>query len=139
MCLAAWLGLQHLGYTEFSVAKRIVFGGVFRSVLSAQLALDSLEGELGASLTLSETWDVLCRTCPDFGFSGIAFDLDNVNRNWGIHSGWQARLDFPGRGQITFWRELDNMNRGASAVLFIDCVSRAFRQKLSSLETVDHD
>ncbi len=139
VCLAAWLGLQHLGYTEFSVAKRIVFGGVFRSVLSAQLALDSLEGELGASLTLSETWDVLCRTCPDFGFSGIAFDLDNVNRHWGIHSGWQARLDFPGRGQITFWRELDNMNRGASAVLFIDCVSRAFRQKLSSLETVDHD
>jgi phosphoribosylformimino-5-aminoimidazole carboxamide ribonucleotide (ProFAR) isomerase len=131
--------LQHLGYTEFSVAKRLVFGGVIRSVLSAQLALDALEIELNSSLTLVQSWDVLCRTCPEFGFSGIAFELDDVIRQWGIRSGWQARVDFPGHGHITVWRESDGLNHGAAAVLFVDCVSRAFRQKLSNLEAVNHD
>jgi UDP-GlcNAc:undecaprenyl-phosphate GlcNAc-1-phosphate transferase len=139
VCLAAWLGLQHLGYTEFSVAKRLVFGGVIRSVLSAQLALDALEIELNSSLTLVQSWDVLCRTCPEFGFSGIAFELDDVIRQWGIRSGWQARVDFPGHGHITVWRESDGLNHGTAAVLFVDCVSRAFRQKLSNLEAVNHD
>jgi UDP-GlcNAc:undecaprenyl-phosphate GlcNAc-1-phosphate transferase len=139
VCLAAWLGLQQLGYTEFSVAKRLVFGGVMRSVLSAQLRLDSFEEELGASQTLAQSWDVVCKTCPEFGFSGIAFDLDEVNRHWGIHSGWQARVDFPGHGHITIWRETDSLNHGAATVLFIDAVSRSIRQKLNSIEAVEHD
>jgi len=139
VCLAAWLGLQHLGYTEFSVAKKMVFGGVIRSVLSAQLALDAFQQELDASATLSQSWEVLCKTCPEFGFSGIEFDLVDVYSQWGVHNGWQARVDFPGHGHITFWRESATSNHGAAAVLFIDCVSRAFRQKLISLESVNHD
>lgn len=138
VCLAAWLGLQHLGYSEFSVAKKFVFGGVIRSVLSAQLALDAFEQELDASLTLAQSWEVLDRTCSEFGFSGIAFDLDDVNRQSGIRIGWQARVEFPGHGHITVWRESGTLNHGAAAVLFIDCVSRSFRQKLGSLESVNH-
>jgi UDP-GlcNAc:undecaprenyl-phosphate GlcNAc-1-phosphate transferase len=139
VCLAAWLGLQHLGYTEFSVAKKMVFGGTIRSVLSAQLALEQFEQEVNADLTLRQCWDVLCRTCPEFGFSGIVFDIDDLNRQWGIKTGWQARIDFPGHGYISVWRESGVVNHAAAAVLFIDCLSRTFSQKLSSLELVNRD
>jgi UDP-GlcNAc:undecaprenyl-phosphate/decaprenyl-phosphate GlcNAc-1-phosphate transferase len=139
LCLAAWLGLQHLGYKEFGVAKRIVFGGTFQSVLSAQLALESFERIIKADMTLDESWEILCRTCPKFGFSGIVFNLDDVNRQWGVHSGWHARLDFPGHGYIIVWRESEGNGQGAAAVLFIDCLSRTFNQKLSHLELVGNE
>lgn len=139
VCLAAWLGLQHLGYNEFSAAGKVVIGGAFRSVLSAQFALDAFEREVHGDLTLQQCWDLLCETCPRFGFSGIALHLDDVTCRWGNDTGWQARIDFPGHGYISLWRESGARSRGAAAVLFIDCVSRTFNQKLSNLETVHHE
>jgi UDP-GlcNAc:undecaprenyl-phosphate GlcNAc-1-phosphate transferase len=139
VCLAAWLGIQHLGYNEFSAAGRAVVGGAFRSVLSAQLALDAFEQKVHAVIPLQECWELLCRACPQFGFSGVVFHIDDVVRRWGINTGWQARIDFPGRGYISLWRESGAKSRGAAAVLFVDCVSRAFNQKLSNMEAVLHE
>ena len=136
VCLAAWLGLQHLGYNEFSAAGKAVLGGAFRSVLSAQFALDAFEQEVHADITLQQCWDLLCRTCPEFGFSGIALHLDDVTCRWGIDTGWQARIDFPGHGYISLWRESGARSRGTAAVLFIDCVSRTFNQKLNHLTAI---
>lgn len=138
-CLAAWLGLQHLGYNEFGSAGRAVLGGAFRSVLSAQLALEAFEREIRADLTIPEYWEALCRACPQFGFSGIVFHLDDVTHRWGIDTGWQARIDFPGRGYINFWREFGAKNRGAEAVLFVDCVLRTLNEKLCDLEALCGD
>lgn len=137
--LIAWLGLQHLGYREFGVAKSMIFGGTIRSVLSAQLALEAFEHEVCADLTLGQSWDLLCRTCHRFGFSGIVLEIDDVMRRWGNDVGWQARIDFPGHGFINLWRESGTTNQGAAAVLFIDCISRTFNQKLSNLESVSHE
>jgi UDP-GlcNAc:undecaprenyl-phosphate GlcNAc-1-phosphate transferase len=137
--LAGWLGLQHLGYTEFSVAKKMVFGGTIRSVLSAQLALETFEQEVNTDMTLGQSWDVLCRACPKFGFSGIIFKLDAVQRQWGDYTGWQARIDFPGHGFISVWRQSGTINQGAAAVLFIDSVSRTFSQKLDALELINKE
>jgi UDP-GlcNAc:undecaprenyl-phosphate GlcNAc-1-phosphate transferase len=139
VCLAAWLGLQHLDYSEFSAARRVVLGGAFRTVLSAQLALEAFESEVGADITLQQCWDLLCRTCPQFGFSGILFHLDDVIHQSGIETGWQARIDFPGHGHISLWRESGAGTRGAAAVLFVDCVLRTFNQKLGHLHTVHHE
>lgn len=135
-CLTAWLGLQHLGYNEFGVAGRLVLGNTFRTVLSAQLALDAFEREVRADMTLEACWDVLCRTCPQFGFSGVVFHLDDVVHRWGVNTGWQARIDFPERGHISLWRESGAKSEGAAAVLFVDCVARSFNEKLSDLEAI---
>lgn len=139
VCLAAWLGLQQLGYREFGVAKTILFGGAIRSVLSAQLALEAFEYEVTGDRTLGQSWEILCRACNRFGFSGVVFELDDVVRRWGESAGWQARIDFPGHGFISLWRDSSTTNNKAPAVLFIDCVSRTFKQKLSSLELVSKE
>jgi UDP-GlcNAc:undecaprenyl-phosphate GlcNAc-1-phosphate transferase len=139
VCLASWLGIQHLGYNEFSTARRAVLGRSFRTVLSAHLALDAFEREVHSDITLQQCWDLLYSTYPKFGFSGIEFQLDDVIHRWGINTGWQVRIDFPGHGYISLWRESGARSRGAAAVLFIDCVSRAFNQKLSKMEAVPHE
>lgn len=136
VCLGAWLGLQQLGYKEFGAARRILLGGVFSSVLSAQLALEAFESEIHVDMSLQQCSDLILQACPQFGFSGVVFHLDDVRRQWGIDDGWQARLDFPGHGYINLWHESGAQSRGAAAVLFMDCVARAFKRKLGQMEAV---
>ena len=137
VCLAAWLGLQHLGYSEFNIAGKVLFGGVFRSVLSAQLALDQFEREFREKISDQQCWESLCRACPQFGFSGAIFDLDDALHRWGFDTGWQVRIDFPGHGHISLWRDSGAKSRGAAAVLFIDSVARVFREKLANREALN--
>jgi UDP-GlcNAc:undecaprenyl-phosphate GlcNAc-1-phosphate transferase len=139
LCLAAWLGLQQLGYKEFTAVKRIVVGGTIQSVLSSQLALEAFELEVNQGMTLEQSWDILCRNCSKFGFCGILFNVHDVKRRWGVNSGWQARLDFPGHGYISVWREIGTTDQGPAAILFIDSVSRIFNQKLTELELVNDE
>jgi hypothetical protein len=103
----------------------------FLSALSAQFALETFEKEVQADIPIQQCWEVISRVCPQFGFSGIVFHLDDVHRRWGLDTGWQARIDFPGHGYIDFWRGSGAKGRAAAAVLFLDCLSRIFNEKLS--------
>ncbi len=136
--LAAWLGMQHLGYSEFGVVGKMLLGGGFRTVLSAQFALDSFELEFHDDISLRECWEILDRNSSEFGFSGVDFHLDDEIHRAGVAEGWQARIDFPGHGYINLWREAGNQARNASAVLFIDSVSKVMHRKLSRYDTVLH-
>jgi UDP-GlcNAc:undecaprenyl-phosphate/decaprenyl-phosphate GlcNAc-1-phosphate transferase len=69
VCLATWLGLQHLGYSEFGVAGKTAFGGAFRGLLSAQLLLHRFEEDLLASTTIQQCSEIFYVACPEFGFS----------------------------------------------------------------------
>jgi UDP-GlcNAc:undecaprenyl-phosphate/decaprenyl-phosphate GlcNAc-1-phosphate transferase len=134
VCLAAWLGLQHLGYTEFKVAGKMVFSGVIRGMLSAQFALDQFEHDIQEKRSDQQCWESLCRACPQFGFSGALSNIDDAVHRWGFDAGWQVRIDFPGRGHICLWRDLAAKSRGAASALFIDSVAQVFREKLASSE-----
>ena len=133
-CLSVWLGMQYLGYKEFSVTGKMVFGGTLRSVLSAQLALDAFEHEVRSELTPLQLWEVLEERCPQFGICGIDFCIDDVMRRWGSNRGWQSQIDVPGHGYIKLWRQSDITSLGFVSALFIDCVSRVINQKLKPLE-----
>lgn len=139
VCLCAWLGLQQLGYSEFGVAKRFMLSGTIRSALSAQLALEAFELEVNGNVTLAQCCDMVCNTCPRFGFSGLVFEVDDIKQTWGINNGWHARVDFPGHGYISVWRDINSSSSNAASVLFIDSVSRVFAEKLSQLEFADHE
>jgi UDP-GlcNAc:undecaprenyl-phosphate GlcNAc-1-phosphate transferase len=134
--LAAWLGLQHLGYREFGVVGKMLVGGGFRSVLSAQFALDSFEREFTEDMSLRECWEILYQRSSEFGFSGVDFHVENESHRAGVAEGWQARIDFPGHGYINLWRESGTKARSAAAVLFIDSVSRVIQRKLSHIDTI---
>ena len=139
VCLTAWLGLQHLGYNEFGVAGKLALGGAIRGLLSAQLALIGVEQELSKAKTLEECWTVLCNACTQFGFSGIELQLDGVKYRGETIGSWYVRIDFPGHGYVNLMRKHGAKDRGAAAVLFIDCVARILTHKLDELRTDESD
>jgi UDP-GlcNAc:undecaprenyl-phosphate GlcNAc-1-phosphate transferase len=135
VCLATWLGLQQLGYNEFGVAGKLALGGAFRGLVNAQLTLIGFEQELSSALTIQQCWEVICRACPQFGFSGIDLELDGVVCLREASGGWYVRVDFPGHGFIHLMRKPGATDRGAAAVLFIDCISRVFVRKLKEMKS----
>lgn len=133
VCLTVWLGLQHLGYNEFGVAGRLALGGAFRDLLSAQLALIAFEQELFEVKTIERCWDLLCDACTKFGFAGIELHLDDVFRYGQVTGSWYVRIDLPGHGYIELTRKQGDTDRGATAVLFVDCISSLLMRKLNEL------
>ena len=77
-CAVAWIGIQHLGYAEFTAARRLLFHGAFRRVLNAQLRLRSLEQDLAASSSLDQCWLALRDASRDFGFNQVALHFNHT-------------------------------------------------------------
>src|SRR5215472_5178691 len=46
-CTGAWIGVQHLGYAEFGVARRMIVKGTLRSFIDLQLRIHEFERVLG--------------------------------------------------------------------------------------------
>jgi UDP-GlcNAc:undecaprenyl-phosphate GlcNAc-1-phosphate transferase len=74
-CAAAWIGVQHLGYTEFGAARQLVAQGTFRRILHTQLHLSTLESELAAASTEEECWHVVREAAKEYGFVHIRMQL----------------------------------------------------------------
>jgi UDP-GlcNAc:undecaprenyl-phosphate/decaprenyl-phosphate GlcNAc-1-phosphate transferase len=132
--LAAWLGIQHLGYTEFGVVGRLIFGGGFHRVLNAQLSLAQFEQEMIATQSLDHIWELLCRESSAFGFSGVELEVDNERRTRRSSASWQIRIEFPGRGHVILNRDRSARGDASEGVLFVDCIERIFTRKLKDTE-----
>lgn len=136
VCLVAWLGLQHLGYHEFGVARRLVLGGGFRKLVNAQLSLISIEQELANCTTLDSCWRVLCEAAPKFGFCGLELRLDRPQFHGDFDGHWHIHVELPGHGYLNLIRDTNSQDSGSGAILFVECVSRVFNQKLNELQSV---
>lgn len=79
-CAAAWIGIQHLGYVEFSVAGRVIVQNTFRRVLSAQISVRQFEDLLKAARTLDECWSALEDTSRSLGFENVQLHCNGTDR-----------------------------------------------------------
>jgi UDP-GlcNAc:undecaprenyl-phosphate GlcNAc-1-phosphate transferase len=68
-CAAAWIGVQHLGYTEFSAAKQLFSQRTFRQIVDAQVSLSIFEEELAKATAPDEYWRLLRDTARKYGFA----------------------------------------------------------------------
>ena len=70
-CAAAWIGVQHLGYSEFGLATRFFFKGTFRQIIDVQFRLEQFERSLVEARSLEQCWQGIRTGYSDFGFSGV--------------------------------------------------------------------
>jgi len=96
-CVVAWIGVQHLGYTEFGIAGKLFIKGTLRSFVDMQMRLQEFERQLLACTTPDEHCAVIVAACRLFGFSGVRIRyggqiVDQVPSN---HDSWQLRIDLP--------------------------------------------
>jgi UDP-GlcNAc:undecaprenyl-phosphate GlcNAc-1-phosphate transferase len=114
-CAFTWLGIQHLGYSEFGVAKRLVFKGTFRGIIDVESRLIELEDALKNTRELPETWALLRRASRDLGFSGMCATLD-AGRLEHFRSGADVANDWQLRVPLTDGQYLDLYRAGTATM-----------------------
>ena len=58
-CVSAWIGIQHLGYTEFAAARQLFVKGTFRRIIDYHTRLSDFETKLQESSSLDHCWNQL--------------------------------------------------------------------------------
>lgn len=95
-CVFMLLGIQYLGYAEFDLAGRLLFGGEFQRTVSAQLDLRKFRIALTAAVTPAECWEAIREACARFGFQQARLTLAGETYEYAADEpaapGWTMRV-----------------------------------------------
>ena len=136
-CLGAWIGVQHLGYTEFDAARRMVLGGTFRRLLNAQLQLVTFRDGLAAAATPDQCWEVLHHAYSDFGFNEIQLKLGDrfythTTNGHHIANSWTIRIALSETEYVKLSREFDTAAPPVIAP-FADTIGKILQTKVAGM------
>jgi UDP-GlcNAc:undecaprenyl-phosphate GlcNAc-1-phosphate transferase len=130
-----WVGIQHLGYTEFGTASRMVRAGSFRRLLNSQLALNGFEEELKSAGTDEEIWSVLETEFRNFGF--VRVDLHIHGRHFSAvgpeapatNDCWHLRVPLSPTDYVLFQRPHNCDVNTTMVVPFADVVRKTLQER----------
>ncbi len=111
-CAAAWMGIQHLGYTEFAMAGRLFLQGGFRRIIDFETRLVEFEKTLARAAGIEECWIRIRSGSREFGFQGVRMNLEGVvfedfeRRDSGRL--WELRIPLTDAQNVNFFRDLEN-------------------------------
>jgi len=134
-CIAAWLGIRHLGYVEFDTAGRMLMQGSFRNLLNAHITLRSFETILSAANTPDECWTVLRNTYRDFGFYQVRLQLAGsyYTENAGAPDPsriWRVEIPLSDHDYVYLIREFDSAAKHNAVALFADALRKTLEGKI---------
>jgi UDP-GlcNAc:undecaprenyl-phosphate GlcNAc-1-phosphate transferase len=137
-CAVAWVGIQYLGYAEFSVAGRMLFRGDFQRTLKAQLDLNALEKKISDAKSLEECWRAVLDGSPNFGFCCLRMEtpghvFEGTCPQTMESSRWTCRLPLAGTGFIEFSRDFESASLSAATGPFIDLIRRSLDRRVAEL------
>jgi UDP-GlcNAc:undecaprenyl-phosphate GlcNAc-1-phosphate transferase len=140
-CAAAWVGVQHLGYVEFSLATRLLLGGSFQRMLASQLQLRKFQEELIATTGVEECYRLLAETCQNFGFAGFVIDfhgqtLRKTFLEQDVEVCWIVRIPLAGTGYLNLTRPF-NSSEQIAVVPFVRMLRDILPEKLQALTEAD--
>jgi len=136
-CGAAWMGIQHLGYVEFGVARQMFVKGTFRRIIDSQAQLQQFEGALASASTVSEAWQCIVSACKEFGFLGVRASLHGKIHEISFQPSdetlrWQVRVPLPGNQYINFERGIASDLSPFLLNGFVRAVETGLRHKLKT-------
>jgi UDP-GlcNAc:undecaprenyl-phosphate GlcNAc-1-phosphate transferase len=136
-CAGAWIGVQHLGYAEFAVARRIVLAGTFNRLLNAELQLSAFRDNLAAAVTPDQCWEVLQHTYSEFGFNEMRFKLGgrlytHTTNGHHVANTWTVRIQLSENDYLNLYREYDTPAPPIIA-RFTDVIGEILRTKSSKM------
>jgi UDP-GlcNAc:undecaprenyl-phosphate GlcNAc-1-phosphate transferase len=141
-CGVVWLAVQYLGYEEFDAARRMVFGGMFRRVLSGTLSVQQLERSLNSAATLDDCWGVLLQASRDFGFTSAILSVHGRRFSATLTDAspeecWQLRIPVNGSGYLN-WSVPFHLKSNASIAPLACAARTALGARLDDLPPVPH-
>jgi UDP-GlcNAc:undecaprenyl-phosphate GlcNAc-1-phosphate transferase len=140
-CAGAWIGVQHLGYAEFGMARRMVLGGNFRRHLNAELQLSTFRDNLAAAVTPEQCWEVLQHTYSEFGFNEIRFKVGgrlytHTTNGHHVADTWTVRIRLSENDYLNLSREFDT-EAPPIVARFTDAISKVLRPKTFEMLRTD--
>ncbi|MCC6482134.1 MAG: undecaprenyl/decaprenyl-phosphate alpha-N-acetylglucosaminyl 1-phosphate transferase [Sphingomonadaceae bacterium] len=135
-CVAAWIGVQHLGYGEFSLARKIVLRGSLRNMIDVQLRLQHYESTLAAAASPEQVWEAIRAGCEEFGFEGARLLIRGAvfeNPISPDRPTWQIRIPLPHKQYVNFYRNLDASMHPVVLTLFSQATEKMLREKFTGI------
>jgi len=131
-CGIAWIGIQNLGYAEFSQARRLILAGGFRESLNSSLSLRTFDQSLGEARTRDERWAILRDALKKFGLVEIHWFVDGKMYHdslWNSNGQecWSLRIPLSGEDYFNFTR----VANADDATLNVGGLVAVFRKRLS--------
>jgi UDP-GlcNAc:undecaprenyl-phosphate GlcNAc-1-phosphate transferase len=132
-CAVAWMGIQYLGYAEFTFAGRILLGGDLQRALRLQLDLHAFERSLAASGSPENCVKLIQEAAPRFGFIVIRMQLAGemvapmTNQ---LRPGWEVRMPLGYGDFIELVRDSSNPAACGAAGPFLDSLSAGVPDKI---------
>ena len=137
-CAGAWIGVQHLGYAEFSLARRLMSPASFRSNVSAQLYIRGLQQALESAGSLDDCFAVIRDACLKFDF--VEIRLSVAGRLWQerLHAingdpRWHLRIPLSETDYINFTRRNDSSILPMGVAPFMDVIQRSMMAKCAAI------
>ena len=137
-CAGAWIGIQHLGYAEFDMVRRMVLARDFRRRLNAELQLSTFHKDLAVAATPDQCWKVLKHTYSEFGFNEIRFKLgdrlytDTTNGHH-VADTWTVRIRLSDDDYINLSREFETESPPIVA-RYTDAIGKMLRTKTFEMQ-----
>jgi UDP-GlcNAc:undecaprenyl-phosphate GlcNAc-1-phosphate transferase len=132
-CAAAWIGVQHLGYVELQVARRVISRRNYLGVLRAQLALQKLECVLSGRETVEDCWAAVVDACRELGYEEIC--LCTGRERWAVRGDiggafWYALIPLSSGVVLRLAGRADGTQPGLAPGLVAESLRRGLAAKL---------
>jgi UDP-GlcNAc:undecaprenyl-phosphate GlcNAc-1-phosphate transferase len=136
-CAIIWLAIQYLGYEEFDAARHMIFGGIFRRTLNANLSISQLEMAVRVAHTVDDCWGALVETSRGFGFSEASLEFGELRLTARLAEAdpagcWDLRIPLNHSGQVYLRIPLHSRQAPAAIARFVTSVGTVFADKLAA-------
>ena len=143
-CAVAWVAVRLLGYAEFTIAGRLVFGGEFHRNLVVRLELHSFEREISTARSAEDCWLLLKATAGKCGFvcnrMVVSRDLefaDSTATHGNVQqidrASWSVRVPILNKGFVELDRPLDSITSAGLVGPLVGAIRHCLAPKLIEL------
>jgi UDP-GlcNAc:undecaprenyl-phosphate GlcNAc-1-phosphate transferase len=135
-CAIVWLAIQYLGYEEFDAARRIIFGGMFRYSLNANLSISQLELAVNEANTLDECWEALLVVTRSFGFTEASLEFDGcrlTSSSTDTKDCWDLRIPLNHSGHVYLRAPLHSVHPPQTIGRLVTSLGTVFADRLAVL------
>jgi len=140
-CVVAWVGIRHLEYTEFTMARRMLLQGGFRRIIDSETLLIEFEKTLARATGVRECWAGIRSGSREFGFQGVRMNVEGQTfEDFEFRSGerlWELRIPLPGKQYVRFFRDLETEVSPLVLSSFVTAVERGMKDCLQRRLRVD--
>jgi UDP-GlcNAc:undecaprenyl-phosphate GlcNAc-1-phosphate transferase len=136
-CAAAWMGIQHLGYTEFATAGRLFLRGGFRRIIDFETRLIDFEKTLARASGIEDCWIKIRSGSREFGFQGVRMNFEGLvfedfqRRDSRLL--WELRIPLTDAQNVNFFHDLGIDTSSIVLSAFATAVEHGLRTCLERL------